>query len=167
MQINIFKTYVLALAVSALTACSKPNEKTVESVPVSSAVPEAIEIPVSEPISEKSKNEEGANQALDEYKKDKQAKKYKKYADAVIYAIDENQSLDYEINSAAEVDGLFQVTEIENLKFLKGSDHTATYNVKVGVIRGGHITSECNVTATYDDSIGQIDWKIPSECHDF
>jgi len=167
MQINIFKTSALALAISALTACSKPNEKTVESVPASSAVPEAVKIPVSEPVSEKSKNQEAANQALNEYKKDKEDKKYKKYADAIIYAIDENQSLDYEINSAAEVDGLFQVTEIEELKFVKGTSNSATYKVKVGVIRGGHITSSCAVTATYDDSAGLIDWKIPSECHDF
>ena len=156
------------LAISAaLTACSKPNEKTVESVPVSSTVPEAVEIPVSEPVSAKSKNEEAANQALSEYKKDKEDRKYKKYADAIIYAIDENQSLDYEINSAAEVDSLFQVTEIEDLKFVKGTSNSATYKVKVGVIRGGHITSSCTVIATYDDSVGLIDWEIPSECHDF
>lgn len=167
MQINICKTSALALAISALTACSKPNEKTVESVPASSAVPETVEIPVSEPVSEKSKNEEAANQALNEYKKDKEDRKYKKYADAIIYAIDDLQNLDYEINSAAETDGLFQVTEIEDLKFVKGTNNSATYKVTVGVIRGGHITSKCNVTATYDDSIGQIDWKIPSECHDF
>jgi hypothetical protein len=168
MQINIFKTSALALAISAaLTACSKPNEKTVESVPVSSTVPEAVEIPVSEPVSAKSKNEEAANQALSEYKKDKEDRKYKKYADAIIYAIDENQSLDYEINSAAEVDSLFQVTEIEDLKFVKGTSNSATYKVKVGVIRGGHITSSCTVIATYDDSVGLIDWEIPSECHDF
>ena len=42
-----------------------------------------------------------------------------------------------------------------------------TYKVKVGVIRGGHITSSCTVIATYDDSVGLIDWEIPSECHDF
>ena len=44
-------------------------KKTVESVPVSSTGPEAVEIPVSEPVSAKSKNEEAANQALSEYKK--------------------------------------------------------------------------------------------------
>ena len=162
MQINICKTSALALAISALTACSKPNEKTVESVPASSAVPEAVEIPVSEPVSE-----EATNQALHEYKKDKEDKKYKKYANAIIYSINDLQNLDYEINSAAETDGLFQVTEIEDLKFVKGTNNSATYKVTVGVIRGGHITSKCNVIATYDDSIGQIDWKIPSECHDF
>ena len=165
MQINIFKTSALALAISAaLTACSKPNEKTIESEPVSNTVPEIVEIPVSESISEKSKNEEAANQALNEYKKDKEDKKY---ADAIIYSINDLQNLDYEINSAAEVDGLFQVTEIEELKFVKGTNNSATYKVKVGVIRGGHITSSCAVTATYDDSAGLIDWKIPSECHDF
>ena len=165
MQINIFKTSALALAISAaLTACSKPNEKTVESVPASSTVPEAVEIPVSETVSEEAKNQEAANQALNEYKKDKEDKKY---ADAIIYSINDLQNLDYEINSAAETDGLFQVTEIEDLKFVKGTNNSATYKVTVGVIRGGHITSKCNVTATYDDSIGQIDWKIPSECHDF
>ncbi|WP_441375402.1 hypothetical protein [Acinetobacter lwoffii] len=162
MQINIFKTSALALAISALTACSKPNEKTVESVPASSAVPGAVEIPVSEPVSE-----EATNQALHEYKKDKEDRKYKKYAEAIIYSINDLQGLDYEINSAAETDGLFQVIEIEDLKFVKGTNNSATYKVTVGVIRGGHITSKCNVTATYDDSIGQIDWKIPSECHDF
>ena len=168
MQINIFKTSALALAISAaLTACSKPNEKTIESEPVSNTVPEIVEIPVSESISEKSKNEEAANQALSEYKKDKEDRKYKKYADAIIYAIDENQSLNYEINSDAEVDSLFQVTEIEDLKFVKGTSNSATYKVKVGVIRGGHITSSCTVIATYDDSVGLIDWEIPSECHDF
>ena len=163
MQINICKTSALALAISALTACSKPNEKTVESVPASSAVPEAVEIPVSE----EAKNQEATNQALHEYKKDKEDKKYKKYANAIIYSINDLQNLDYEINSAAETDGLFQVTEIEDLKFVKGTNNSATYKVTVGVIRGGHITSKCNVIATYDDSIGQIDWKIPSECHDF
>ena len=66
-----------------MTACSKPNEKTVESVPVSSTVPEAVEIPVSEPVSAKSKNEEAADQALSEYKKDKEDRKYKKYADEI------------------------------------------------------------------------------------
>lgn len=162
MQINIFKTSALALAISALTACSKPNEKTVESVPASSAVPGAVEIPVSEPVSE-----EATNQALHEYKKDKEDRKYKKYAEAIIDSINDLQGLDYEINSAAETDGLFQVIEIEDLKFVKGTNNSATYKVTVGVIRGGHITSKCNVTATYDDSIGQIDWKIPSECHDF
>ena len=167
MQINILKTSALAIAISALTACSKPNEKTVESVPVSSTVPEAVEIPVSEPVSAKSKNEEAADQALSEYKKDKEDRKYKKYADAIIYAIDENQSLNYEINSVAEVDSLFQVIEIEDLKFVKGTSNSATYKVKVGVIRGGHITSTCTVIATYDDSVGLIDWEIPSECHDF
>lgn len=167
MRINIFKTSALALTISALTACSKPNEKTVESVPASSTVPEAVEIPVSETVSEEAKNQEAANQALNEYKKDKEDKKYKKYADAIIYSINDLQNLDYEINSAAETDGLFQVTEIEDLKFVKGTNNSATYKVTVGVIRGGHITSKCNVTATYDDSIGQIDWKIPSECHDF
>ena len=167
MQINILKTSALAIAISALTACSKPNEKTIESEPVSNTVPEIVEIPVSESISEKSKNEEAANQALSEYKKDKEDRKYKKYADAIIYAIDENQSLNYEINSVAEVDSLFQVTEIEDLKFVKGTSNSATYKVKVGVIRGGHITSSCTVIATYDDSVGLIDWEIPSECHDF
>ena len=167
MQINILKTSALAIAISALTACSKPNEKTIESEPVSNTVPEIVEIPVSESISEKSKNEEAANQALSEYKKDKEDRKYKKYADAIIYAIDENQSLNYEINSVAEVDSLFQVTEIEDLKFVKGTSNSATYKVKVGVIRGGHITSSCTVIATYDDSAGLIDWEIPSECHDF
>ena len=163
MQINILKTSALALTITALTACSKPNEKTVESVPASSAVPEAVEIPVSE----EAKNQEATNQALHEYKKDKEDKKYKKYANAIIYSINDLQNLDYEINSAAETDGLFQVTEIEDLKFVKGTNNSATYKVTVGVIRGGHITSKCNVIATYDDSIGQIDWKIPSECHDF
>ena len=69
------------------------------------------------------------------------------------HAIDENQSLDYEINSAAEVDSLFQVTEIEDLKFVKETSNSATYKVKVGVIRGGHITSSCTVIATYEDSV--------------
>lgn len=50
-------------------------KKTVESVPVSSTVPEAVEIPVSEPVSAKSKNEEAADQALSEYKKDKEDRK--------------------------------------------------------------------------------------------
>ena len=167
MQIKILKTSALALTITALTACSKPNEKTIEYVPVYYTVHEIVEIPVSESISEKSKNEEAANQALSEYKKDKEDRKYKKYADAIIYAIDENQSLNYEINSVAEVDSLFQVTEIEDLKFVKGTSNSATYKVKVGVIRGGHITSSCTVIATYDDSAGLIDWEIPSECHDF
>ena len=75
MQINILKTSALAIAISALTACSKPNEKTVESVPISSTVPEAVEIPVPEPVSAKSKNEEAADQDLSEYKKDKEDRK--------------------------------------------------------------------------------------------
>ena len=91
-------------------------KKTVESVPVSSTVPEAVEIPVSEPVSAKSKNEEAADQALSEYKKDKEDRKYKKYADAIIYAIDENQSLNYEINSVAEVDSLFQVMTADKIE---------------------------------------------------
>ena len=54
MQINILKTSALALTITALTACSKPNEKTIESEPVSNTVPEIVEIPVSESICEKS-----------------------------------------------------------------------------------------------------------------
>ena len=87
--------------------------------------------------------------------------------DSIIYAIDDAQSLDLEINMAAETNSLFQVTEIKDLKFINGTDHSATYNIKIGVIRGGHITSTCTVKATYDDSIGQIDWKIPTQCNDF
>ena len=64
MQINILKTSALALTITALTACSKPNEKTIESEPVSNTVPEIVEIPVSESISEKSKNEEAYTQNL-------------------------------------------------------------------------------------------------------
>ena len=79
----------------------------------------------------------------------------------------ELKSLDYEINSAAETDGLFQVTEIEDLKFLNSKDKSATYNVKVGVIRGRHVTSSCNVKATNDDTIGQIEWTVPTACYDF
>ncbi|NNH76497.1 hypothetical protein HLH17_02115 [Acinetobacter sp. ANC 5380] len=167
MQKNIFRNCALALAISALAACSQADQKTVESPSTSNDAPKTIEVPVSKPVLENSKNQEAANQALGEYKKNKDDQKYKKYAEAVIYSIDEIQSLDYEINSAADVQDLYQVTEIEDLKFINGTDNSATYDVKVGVIRGGHITSSCTVTATYDDSAGLIDWKIPSQCHEF
>ena len=174
MRTNIFKTSVILFSLFSLTACSKPSNQSSNQVEASSATvveesaaSETIH-PVSEPMeNQKVKSEDATKQALASYKKEKEDSKCKDYAAAVIYSIDELKSLDYEINSAAETDGLFQVTEIEDLKFLNSKDKSATYNVKVGVIRGGHVTSSCNVEAIYDDSIGQIEWTIPTACYDF
>jgi len=165
MRTNIFKISVILFFLASLTACSKPSDQSSSQVEASSttvveesAASESI-TPVSEPIeNQKVKSEDATKQALASYKKEKEDSKYKDY---------ELKSLDYEINSAAETDGLFQVTEIEDLKFLNSKDKSATYNVKVGVIRGGHVTSSCNVKATYDDTIGQIEWTVPTACYDF
>jgi len=162
MRTNIFKISVILFFLASLTACSKPSDQSSSQVEASSttvveesAASESI-TPVSEPIeNQKVKSEDATKQALASYKKEKEDSKYKDYG------------LDYEINSAAETDGLFQVTEIEDLKFLNSKDKSATYNVKVGVIRGGHVTSSCNVKATYDDTIGQIEWTVPTACYDF
>ena len=104
MRTNIFKTSVILFSLFSLTACSKPSNQSSNQVEASSATvveesaaSETIH-PVSEPMeNQKVKSEDATKQALASYKKEKEDSKYKDYAAAVIYSIDELKSLDYEI----------------------------------------------------------------------
>lgn len=171
---------VIALTCLLISACSKQKEesanpsvegtmKTTLTEPINQVDASAPDQPeANTSTAEQLRGEQAAAKVMQQYNKEKENAKYENYAKAIVSAIDEpDGGFQMELDSATESSSLFQSSGIKDMKFIKGDDHSATYQIKIGLMRGGHVESQCSIDATYDDSIGQINWKIPQKCFDF